>query len=111
MAQALTVGEELRVLVLTRPERLDLLDLERQQVEVAVACTGATPELLDLRDHGEHLGVTGRELAASHAGRRARERIEQVELSRGEGELAVLVLAVEGDQACPELAQIRRRGR
>src|SRR5581483_7371651 len=46
VAEPLALGEELGVLFLTRRRGLDLLDLERQQVELPVSCTGELAKLL-----------------------------------------------------------------
>ena len=68
-------------------------------------------QLLPLAGQGAHLGVGGavggEQLAVLGAG----EPVEDLGLRRGQHQLPVLVLAVEGEQARAEGAQVRGRGR
>src|SRR4051794_17303382 len=110
MAQALAVSQQLGVLVPARSERLDLVDFEGEQVQVAIACSGPSAQLVDLGGCSEHLGVADSEIGAGHGGTLATEAVEELELRRRDRELAVLVLAVERDQAGAQLAEVGRGG-
>ena len=108
--QPLALGGQLGLLGLGRRGALDLLELPHQQVELAVARARARLQLRQRRLRRARLGVRRR---AGRAPRRlvaAAEAVEDVELGRGERELAVLVLAVERQQRAADVAQIGRRG-
>ncbi len=111
MSQPLTFLGQLARLGLTRRDPLDLLELEPQQVELALAA-------------GRHLAQPGRPLLQrAHASIRLGHALKQlrlsesamavqdVELHRREHQPAVLVLAVEGKQRAAELAQVGHGGR
>src|SRR5262249_44495151 len=87
--------EQPGVLIRAGIDALDLVELEGEQVELALARTGALAQLVTLRAQRPQgvprLGAPG--AAGDVVG--AAEAVEQVELRRGERQLAVLVLAVE----------------
>src|SRR5206468_1697447 len=111
VAEPLALGAQLCVVRLTGRKRLDLLDLEREQVEVAVARAGRGAQRVGLRLELERARVASRESGARRRGGVAGEAVEQIERRRRNGQLAVLVLAVEGDEARAEVAQISGRRR
>ena len=102
--QAPAVGAQLRVLVLARRKRVDLLDLEREQVEVAIARPGELAQRRDFTLEREHARVARGELRARDGGLGAGEAVEQLELRRCDRQLAVLVLSVEREQPRAEVA-------
>ena len=97
-----------QLLVLVRPGggRLDLPQLEPQQVDLAVARAGRVPQRLEPRRRlppqrvGAHAGGAPLGLLA------AAEAVQDVELRRGERQTAVLVLSVEGQQPRRQVAQL-----
>ena len=111
LPQPLALGAERRPFLLGRVERLDLLDLEGEQVEVAVARAGPLAQLVELALELLDAGVRGRQPAAQRELLATAEAVEQVELRRGEREPAVLVLAEERDQPAAERLQVGGRGR
>ena len=110
MAQPLALRGQLGLLGLARVGALDLLELPHQQVELAVARAGAGLQLLERRRRLADLGVGGRARRAPRRLLGPAEAVEDVELGGGERELAVLVLAVEGQQRAAGVAQVGRRG-
>ena len=100
-AQASARGEQLVVLPLVEAGGVDLGELVLEQVELALARRGELAQGVELRgkatDFCEGLG------AGAQAQRviGATERVEDLELGAREGQLAVLVLAVEGDRREP----------
>ena len=111
LSQPLPLAVQRRALLLGGFERLDLLDLEREQVEVAIARAGALAQLLELVLELPDARVAGRQAVAQRQLLATAEPVEQVELRRGEREPPVLVLAEEGDQPPAERLQVGRRGR
>ena len=110
LAQARSLRLERALLLLARVELLDLLDLERQQVEVTVARAGALAQLGQRRLQLAHPRV-----GCAHAGAQLElvgpaETVEQVELCRGEREPPVLVLPEEGDHPAAERLKVGGRG-
>ena len=110
-AQALAFAEQSRLLVLAGVEGIDLLDLEGEQVQVAVAAAGALAQLGQATVQLARAGVSGRELIAQGQSVAPAEAVEQLELRRGQGEAPMLVLAEEGHEAAAERGQIGSRGR
>ena len=110
VAQPLALRGQLGLLGLARGGALDLLELPHQQVELAVARAGARLQLLQRRLGRARLGVRLRARRAALRLLRPAEAVEDVELRGGERELAVLVLAVEGQQRAADVAQVGRRG-
>ena len=106
VAQALARAEQLVLLVLRRVGRLDLLQLEGEQVELALARAGALAQLRQRRLELAHAHVGRRERRAARQVRRAAEAVEDLQLRGGEHELAMLVLAVERQQRDGHLAQV-----
>ena len=111
VAQAPALGLQGALVLLGGVERLDLAELERQQVELAFARPRALAQL------GEGAGGLARRRVRRGARRPplgllgAGEGVEHVELGRRERELAVLVLAVEGKHALrgrPQVPHARR---
>ncbi len=110
-AQPLALRAELVTLALARAERVDLVDLEAQQPEVAVAGAGTLAQLgkrvLQLPRAcmgGRHAATQGELVATAEA-------VEQVELGGGQHQAAVLVLPEERHEATPKGAEVGRRGR
>ena len=98
LAQALALRRQRALLVLVGTEGLDLLDLERQQVQVAVTRARAVVQLGELALRGADVRVGLGHPAAQRHVLLAAEAIEQLQLCRGHREFAVLVLPEEGDQ-------------
>ncbi len=111
MAQPLPLRGQLGLLGGIRLGRLDLGELEAEDVEVALTVSLPLADLgelaLDRGDLGMGLAVAGAPLQVLLAG----EPVQRLQLRRGEGQLAVLVLAVEGEQPRAERPQLRRGGR
>ena len=93
-------------------ELLDLLDLEREQVEVAIARAGALAQLAQLALQPRARARArrpGRSRSAQMLG--AAEAVQQLQLRRGERQPPVLVLAEERDHAPAQRLQVRGRRR
>jgi hypothetical protein len=117
MAQAFEVAqpvafEHQRIALLRlRVERLDLAELKLEQVELALA---RARQLAEPRELAASLADRSPGRGAGRATRRlldAAGAVEDVELCRGEHQLAVLVLAVERQQFAGQLAQLANRDR
>ncbi len=111
MAQAVALGGQLRALALPRVGGLDLVQLEAQQVELPVAGAGqlaqlrrAAVELPHPLVGVAHPGAQGQLIGAAVG-------VQQLQLGGGEHQLAMLVLAVEGEQARPQLLKVGLGGR
>ncbi len=105
-AQALAPREQLVVLPLVGLRRVDLGELELEQVELALARAGELAQLLQALLQAAHLGIC---LGARPQPQRllgAAQLVEHPELRGGERQLAMLVLAVEGQQRAAEIAQL-----
>ncbi len=89
---------------------VDLRELVLEQVELALARGGELAQGVQLRGEAPGLGERLRAGAQAQRVIGTAERVEDLQLGAGEGQLAVLVLAVEGDQARAELAQLRDGG-
>ena len=111
MAQPVPLGAQRLLLVLARPGGLDLVELEREQVELSIARPGQLLELRDALAQVTHLLVRGADALAELELRGAAVAVEDVELRRRDHQLSVLVLPVEREQAAAELAQVARRSR
>ena len=109
--QALALREKGGLLVLGGANCLDLVDLEGQQIEVAVAGPRLLAQLLEppLQLAGAPVRRAEGRPPVELLG--AAEAVEQVELGARHGELAVLVLAEEGDERAAQLAEVGSRGR
>ena len=110
VAQPLALRGQLGLLRLARGRALDLLELPHQQVELAIARARARLQLIQRRLGRARLGVRLRAGRAALRLLRPAEAVEDVQLRGGERELAVLVLAVEGQQRAADVAQVGRRG-
>ena len=108
IAQTVALHDQLGGLILGGRHALDLVELEREQIELALAAGGQLAQLrlafLDpadprIRPPNE---LAQRDLVAPAVG------VEDVELDRREHQLAVLVLTVEREQHAAELAQVAR---
>ena len=108
MAQKPALGLELGPLLDARRRRLDLRELEPQQVEVALAGALALAQLGELAGEPGRLRVRRAVAVAELELLGAGEAVEDLELGRGEHQLAVLVLAVEGEQPRAERPQVAR---
>ncbi|HEV3322902.1 MAG TPA: hypothetical protein VG147_12030 [Solirubrobacteraceae bacterium] len=105
-AQPLALGAQLLLLALPRSERVDLGELVLDQVELALTRAVQLPQALQLLTKLTHLAMGGRASGAPGGLRGAAEAVEDLQLRGGERELAVLVLAVEGQQRLPDPAQV-----
>ena len=110
VAQPRALGRELVLLGLARRGRLDLAELPLEQVELAVARARALAQLLELLAQRALARVDRRERRAPHRLLGPAEAVEDLQLRRGERQLAVLVLAVEREQRAADVAQIGGRG-
>jgi hypothetical protein len=108
--EALALRGQLGLLGLAGSRPLDLLELPHQQVELAIARPRARLQLGQSRLGRARLGVRLRAGRAALRLLRPAEAVQDVELRRGERELAVLVLAVERQQRAADVAQVGRRG-
>ena len=111
VAQAPALRLELGLLGRVGRDLLDLGELVAVEVEVALARAVALAQLGQL---GAELRALAMRLAIALAQRQvlgAGESVEDVDLGRGDRQPAVLVLAVEGEQAAAEQLQVGRRGR
>ena len=108
VAQPVAVGFEGLALVAVGRGLLDLVELEAQQVDVALAGTLAQLELVALAAQRAERGRGPRDSGEEREMLRAGEAVEDLRLGGGEGELAVLVLAVEGEQPGAERPQVGR---
>ena len=108
MPQPIAVGLEGLALVAIGGRLLDLVELEAKQVDVPLAGALTQLEFVALPAQRPHAGVgfavAGEEGEVLWTG----EAVEDLRLSRGEGELAVLVLAVEGEEPGPERTKVCR---
>jgi hypothetical protein len=110
MAQALSLRGERRLLVLARGRVVDLLQLPLEQVQLPVARAGAGLELLH-RGAQLPLAPVGRAEGRQPRGMRiTAEAVQDLQLRRGQRQLAVLVLAVERQQRTADVAEVGRRG-
>src|SRR5947209_18699604 len=98
MTQPVTLGDELALLGLARIDRLDLGELERQQIKLALPGSGERLELLGLLLRGTHPRMGAGDLRAQCALARTAVLVEDLELGAGEHQLAVFVLAVEREE-------------
>ena len=106
VAQPLALGAQLGLLGLARRGRLDLRELELEQVELALARAGALAQLLELGSRSARSrAYAAGERRAPPACAGAAEAVEDLELRDGERELAVLVLAVERRAAAPPMSR------
>ena len=92
-------------------DRLDLAELEAHQVEVALARPLALAQVLELAAEAQRLDVRLAVAVSQLEVLGPREPVEDLELGRGERQPAVLVLAVEGQQARAEGLQVGGRRR
>ena len=108
VTQPVAVGLEGLALVAIGRGPLDLVELEPQEVDVPFASPLAQLELLPLpaqrADPGVDVAIAGEEREVLGAG----EAVEDLRLGGGEGELAVFVLAVEGEEPGTERPQVGR---
>src|SRR5207302_1314928 len=85
---------------------LDLAQLEVEQIELALARAGECPKLLRALLEAAYPLVGCGQVRAYDEVLLAAVRVEHVELSGGEHQLAVLVLTVEREHPASELAEI-----
>jgi hypothetical protein len=98
VAKPVPVGCKLLALGDVRARLIDLVELEAQQVDVALTRSLARLELVPFTAQRRHLRVDGPVSVAESQQLRPGEPVEDLGLGGGEGQLAVLVLAVEGEQ-------------
>ena len=109
--QALPLWSELRLLGRIGVRGLDLLQLEAQDVEIALAGALPLPDPSQLALDPKHLGVRLPIGAAPLQVLLAGEAVQRLELRARQRQLAVLVLPVEGEQPRAQGLQLGRRGR
>ena len=99
------------MLVLVGSERVDLLELVLEQVELALALGGELAQLRQPRLQQTRLreSVRARPQAGLVLG--VAEAVEDLQLRPGKGQLAMLVLTVEREQRARHVAQLRERSR
>ena len=110
-ADPLTLGQKLPLLRVAGIQRLDLVDLEAEEIEVAVARARQLAQLAELSLELARPRVRAGQLLAPRQVLGPAEGVEQVELGRGEGEPAVLVLAEEGHQPAAQGGEVPGGGR
>ena len=106
MAQPIALGPEGGLLSLRGRRGLDLGQLEREQIEFPVAGAGQLAQLGDAPVELAHPLIRGAQPVAQRLLAGADVGVEQLQLGGGEHQLAVLVLAVERQQAAAELLQV-----
>ncbi len=94
-----------------RRERVDLCELELEQVQLALALRGELAELLQALLRRAHARELSRAQIEALALRGAGEIVEDLQLGGLERQLAVLMLSVEGEQRARDVTQIGERGR
>ena len=109
VAQPRTLAGQLCVLGLARRRRFDLAQLPLEQVELAVARAGPLAQRLELAAQLPLARVDGGEPRAPPGLLGTAEAVEDLQLRGGQRQLAVLVLAIEGEQRAARVAQVRRR--
>ena len=106
MAQPIPRRDQRRLLLVGRIDRLDLGELEREQVELPLPSARELSELV-----GASAPPRTRRVARGPFAQLSLlgpgEGVEDVELGGGQHQLAVLVLAVEGEQRAAELTKVR----
>ncbi len=105
-AQALAREQQLLVLALVRVDRVDLAQLVVEQVELALALGGELEQGCLALLQRAHQRERRRACAQARGVIAGAEAVEDLQLRRGQRELAVLVLAVEREQHAAELAQV-----
>ncbi len=111
VAQAPATAQQLLMLGRAGLDALDLVDLERQQVELALPRPGPLAQLLERRVQVAQVAPRVGAFGPARRLRGAAEPVEQVELRTGQRQLAMLVLAVERQQPVGQLAQVADRRR
>ena len=110
VAQAAALGLELALLLLAGRRPVDLRELPLEQVQLTIACTGPIAQLLQ---PGRQRAFAAIRPAVGLAARRLvrpREAVQDLQLGRGQHQLAMLVLAVEREQRGARVPQIARGG-
>ena len=105
MAQPLSLGPQLRLLDRIGVRGLDFLQLEAEEVQVALPCPFLPPDA-QLLFQTDDLGMGHTVFAPPLQLTIAHKPIEGLELRPGQGQLAVLVLSVEGEQVRAERLQV-----
>src|SRR5918994_2889577 len=111
VVQPLALGAELALLGRLQLRPLDLLQLVAQDVQVPLARPLALAKLRQLALQRGQLGVRLAVATPSLQVLRTGKPVQYLELRRGQGELAVLVLTVEGKRAGAQRPQVGRGGR
>ena len=106
VAQPVALGAQGGLLGLGGRRGLDLLELEGEQVQLAVAGAGQLAQLGGAALELAHSLIGGAQPLAQRLLVGAAVGVEQLELGGGEHQLAVLVLAVERQQPAAELLQV-----
>ncbi len=109
--QPVPLAGQLRLLFLARGHRLDLFELEAEQIELSVPRPRGADKLGGPLLQRTHALVRRTDASAKLELTGAAMPVEHVELGAREHQLAVLVLSVEGQQPPAELLEIAHRGR
>ncbi len=110
MAQPLAVDSQRRALLGVRFDLLDLGELIPIEVEVTLPRAFALAQLGQLGGEAPDLAVGFAVGVAERQVLDPGEAVQHLHLGRGDRQLAVLVLAEEGDQAPAQRLQVGRRG-
>ncbi len=109
VAKALALGGKLLFLGRLGGDGLDLGELVAEEVQVALAGAVALAQFLQLSGEADALAVRLAIALPRLQVLRAGEAVEHLGLRRGDRQLAVLVLSVEGEQPTAEQLQIGGR--
>ena len=111
MTEPLALRRKLGLLLGIGRRRVDLAELVTEQVQISLPGAVALAQDLELAGEGADVGVRRAVLIAELDLRIAAETIEHGRLSCGKGQLAVLVLPVEGEEPRAKRTQIGGRRR
>ena len=109
VAQPLALGGQLVLLGVARRGGVDLRQLPLEQVELAVTRPGALAQRHELAEQRALARMDGGERLAPLRLLRPAEAVEDLQLRRGQHQLAVLVLAVERQHRAAGVAQVGGR--
>ena len=109
MLQSPTLCAQLVFLALAQPDRVDLGELEAEEILLALPLARLLADPLELAPRGLPLADERRHAAAGSVGLRV--PVQEVELPAGLHQALVLVLAVELEQRFAEALEEGHRGR
>ena len=111
VAQAVALCHKRRALVLPGVHPFDLAQLELEQVELALACSGELGKSFEVRARVAQGGPRRLTRCAPQRLHGPARAVQDLELRRGEHQAPVLVLAVERQQPGGQLAELADRDR